>query len=116
MAHQPPENLFCILGFLIGGDYGPFTFYKNKRGKLVFFPKAPPLNPPSLEQTIRRNQFRLAATYWRTLTDGQRQQYDLASKRASLCMNGYNLFMHFKTTLDDDARRTLQSRTGTILV
>lgn len=116
MAQQLPEKLFKLMGFYVTGDWGPLTFYTNKRGLLVWFNKAPPLEPPSPAQTSQRNLFRLVAIYWKNLTDAERNQYELASKRASLCMTGYNLFMHFKTTPDDAAKATIEHQTRTTLV
>lgn len=116
MAKQPPENLFHLLGLLLGGDFGPFTFYKNKRGKIVWFPKSPPKKPPSTKQTSERNLFRLAAVAWQTLAAGDRAQWELASKRASLCATGYNAFLHFKLRRDQAGQDNLASRTNTILI
>ena len=116
MAQQLPEKLFTLMGLHIGGDWGPLTFYKSKRGKLVWFPRSPPLAPPSSMQLAQRNRFRLAAELWPTLSDAQREQYELASRRASLCMTGYNLFVHFKTTPDDAAKTTIEHQTYTTLI
>ena len=115
MAEQTPENLFQILGCLVGGDLGPYTFYKNKRGLTVWFPKSPPLKPPSPKQTVQRNQFRIAGACWASLTPEQREQWNLAGRRASLCMTGYNLYLHFNTTGDQARRNTLAARTKTTL-
>lgn len=115
MAQQTPENLFTLMGLLIGGDFGPLTFYKNKRGRLVWFPKAPPDKPPSPKQTTQRNKFRLAARAWRTLTPYQRAQWELASRRASLCMTGYDCFLHFKLKPNPLQQNYLASVTDTVL-
>lgn len=115
MAQQPAENLFHLMGLHIGGDFGPLTFYKSKRGRLVWFNKAPPLTPPSAKQTTQRNQFRLAALFWTQLDEDQRQQWELASRRASLCMNGYDLFVHFATKPDQARQETIARQTSTVL-
>ncbi len=115
MAQQVPEDLFHLMGMYVTGDWGPLTFYTSRRGKVVWFPKSPPLSPPSPWQTSQRNTFRLAALWWSTLTSAERTDYELASKRASLCMTGYNLFVHFKTTNDDAAQKTLERQTNTVL-
>ncbi len=116
MAKQPPQNLFHLFGFLIGGDFADFTFYKNKRGKLVWFIKAPPKTKPSTKQTTQRNLFRLAATAWQTLTAPQRAQWELASTRASLCATGYDAFIHYKLTNDQAGQNNLASTTNTVLI
>ena len=53
-------SILRYLGFNTQGDLGPWTFYTSKRKGLVFFAKAPPLEPPSLMQNHKRNKFRLA--------------------------------------------------------
>jgi len=115
MALQPPENTFHLLGLLIGGDLGPFTFYKSQRRLTVWFDKAPPLSPPTDLQTAQRNRFRSAAAWWKRLSNHQRREYELASQRASLRITGYNLFVHFKLTRDQAALETLERRTNTVL-
>lgn len=103
------------MGLHIGGDFGPLTFYKTKRGRLVWFPRAPPHAPPSDKQTVQRNQFRLAALMWTQLDSDQRRQWELASRRASLCMNGYDLFIHFATKPDQANQDTIARHTQTVL-
>lgn len=115
MAQQPPENLFHLMGLHIGGDFGPLTFYKTKRGRLVWFNKAPPHTPPSTKQTVQRNQFRLAALMWSMLTVDEQNQWDTASRRASLCLNGYNLFIHFAIKPDEASLNTIARQTNTVL-
>lgn len=115
MAQQLPENLFNLMGLHLGGDLGPLTFYKSKRGKLVWFDKAPPTTPPSWRQTSQRSLFRAAAQCWRLCTPEQRQQYELAARKASLCMTGYNLFVHLKLKPDPNLQRTIESQTNTVL-
>ena len=116
MAQQPPDSVLHLLGLNVSGDFGPLTMYKDKRRRVVWFNKAPPLEPPSPLQTTVRNKFRLVATYWRTLTAAQQQQYHIAARRASLIMHGYNLFTHFYTKNDDHTKTTIARQTGTILV
>jgi len=115
VAQQPPKNLFTLFGLHIGGDFGPFTFYKSKRRRLVFFKKAPPDKPPSEKQIAQRNRFRLVAAAWSTLTPYQRAQWTIAARRASLCMTGYDLFVHFKLKPDPHKLNHLQSITDTVL-
>jgi len=90
-------QLYHMLGFRPTGDLGPFTFYTAKNGAVVFFPKAPPLNPPSYLQTVQRNRFRLAAKTWKTLPEAERQNWERLAKTAKLTINGYNLFVWYFT-------------------
>ena len=116
MAHQPHRALFTLLGFVIWGDLGPTTIYKNRKKKVVVFPKTWPKEPPSPAQTIQRDQFRNAAAAWRSLSSLWRAQWELATRRASLCMTGYDLFVHWHLLHDDTAIETLERQTGTALL
>lgn len=86
-------SLYHMLGFRPTGDLGPFTFYTSQRNSIVFFPKAPPLNPPSYLQTVQRNRFRLAAKQWQALPDLERTNWERVAKTAKLTITGYNLFV-----------------------
>jgi len=105
------ETLLRWLGFNTQGDLGPWTFYTDKRKGLVFFEKAPPLEPPSQLQTTMRNAFRLVAYTWRSLPQSVHDDWELVSKRAYLKINGYNLFTYWSTTKDDPTIHTLERLT-----
>lgn len=108
MALQPPSNLFSIFGFHVGGDFNDLTFYKNKRGKLVWFIKAPPEKPPTDWQVSQRNRFRLCATLWQRLEPDEKKEWDAITRRCSLSLTGYNLFVWYTLTQDVDAMHTLE--------
>lgn len=112
MAVQPTPNLFTILGFVIWGDLGPLTIYRSKRGKLVWLQKTWPTKPPSDKQIAWREKWKDAATAWNDLTATQRYHWDLATRRASLCMHGYNLWIYWHLTEDDSTIDTLERQTG----
>lgn len=116
MAHQPPEKLLSFLGTVAWGDLGPLTLYRNKQGKLVAFKKTWPKGPASPEQKIYRDKFRAAAIAWKALTQFKREQWELATRRASLYLAGYALFVHWQTVGDEAAIRTLQRQTDTDLI
>lgn len=116
MAVQDQRRLFSLLGFLIWGDLGPVTMYRSKRGKIVWFAKTRPGKPPSDKQLEHRAAFTAAAQAWRALTDTQRTQWELASRRASLCMHGYDLWIHYQLTADTSAIETLERQTDTTLL
>lgn len=105
-----------MLGFVIWGDLGPVTIYRDKQGKVVFFAKTWPHKPPSPAQVLQRQKFTDAAAAWQSLTPTQRGAWDQATHRASLCMHGYDLFVHWSLTGDDDAIRTLENQTRTTLL
>ncbi len=116
MAHQLPIALFSIFGFVIWGDFGPLTLYRDKQGKIVAFEKTWPDKPASPLQTIQRQRFADAAAAWQSLTFTARGQWETASRRASLCMHGYDLFVHWHLSADDQAIKTLERQTGTTLL
>ena len=87
--------IYKLLGFRPTGDLGPFTFYTSQRNRIVFFPKAPPLNPPSYLQTVQRNRFRLAAKAWQALPELEKQNWERVTQTAKLTINGYNLFVWY---------------------
>jgi hypothetical protein len=88
-------KLYHMLGFRPTGDLGPLTYYTSARNKIVFFPKAPPLHPPSYLQTVQRNRYRLAAIAWNDLPEVERLNWEKIAKTAKLTINGYNLFVWY---------------------
>lgn len=112
MAFQPPRTILTLLGFGATGDLGPFTFYTNKRGRLVWFIKAPPTSPPSYAQLRQQDLFTSAAATWQFFTPTRRNNWELASKRASLAITGYNLWVYFCCTADLTEIQTIEHQTG----
>lgn len=116
MVMTPQDRLLSWLGFNPTGDLGPLTGYTNKRGKLVWFIKAPPTCPARPWQISQRNTFRLIAMTWKALSDADRQQWHLAETRGHLNITGYNLFTWWSITGDDATIRTIEHQTGTNLI
>jgi len=116
MPHQTLDHLFTCLGFVIWGDLGPTTIYRNKRGLVVFFNKTWPDKPPSPKQIVQRARFCEAAEAWHTLMVPERAEWHKATRRASLCCHGYDLFVHWYLTGDSTAIHTLERQTGTTLL
>lgn len=104
------------MGWNAQGDLGGLTFYVSRRGRLVFFAKAPPLSPPSALQRHQRDQFRLAAQLWRNLTPERRAAWHQAEYSAHLGITGYNLFVFWATTHGDEIIRTIEHATGLKLI
>ena len=111
MAHQI-EKFVGILGFVTWGDLGPLTMYRTKAGRMVFYPKAPPLSPASPAQKRNRDLWREAAAAWNRVPAARRERWERASKTASLSITGYNLFVYWWTTRDTAAIRTVERITG----
>jgi len=116
MAHQPSRALLSVLGVVVWGDIGPLTLYRSKQGNLVAFKKTWPKEPASPEQKILRDKFVAAAAAWKALTNHQRAQWELATNRTSLCMHGYNLFVHHQLVADDQAIRAIERQSDTTLL
>lgn len=110
------QRLLRFLGFNVTGDLGPWTFYTSKRAGIVWFVKAPPLEPPSPLQVHQRNKFRLVGYLWRALSPEQRQAWLAAQAKAGLGITGYNLFTYYVTTGDAPAIQTIERQTGLELI
>jgi hypothetical protein len=103
------------IGYIVQGDIGPLTLYTSKRGKMVSYPRAPPLCPPSAAQEGMRDVFRQAATGWRALTPDQRRDWLTAARRATLTITGYDLWTWFWRTRREDQLRTVERLAGLTL-
>ena len=116
MAVQPARNVLSCLGLVYSGDIGQLTVYRSKRGKLVVFKKTWPKEIPSAEQTVLRAKFTAAAEAWKALTPQARAQWELATRRTSLCMHGYDLFVHHQLVGDDMAIKAIERQSQTTLL
>lgn len=100
------------MGWNATGDLGGLTFYTSKRRKLVFFLKAPPKTPPNFWQRRNQHRFRLAAALWRRLGQAERRRWELASRRLSLRLTGYNLWIYYFTSRDQATIDTIFRQAG----
>lgn len=113
---QDERSLFSLFGLLIWGDFGPFTMYKSKRGKIVVFAKTWPQKPASERQAQLRAAFKEASQAWNELSQVQQDKWHLAATRLSLPMHGYDLFMHWKLQPDDTYIRTIEHQSKIDLI
>lgn len=111
MAFNPPA-LFNYLGFNKQGDLSGLTCYTSRRNQVVWFPKSPPLRPPSTEQIQQRNRFRLVAQLWRAQSQVARSNWRRAAKAAALRITGYNFFTYWQLSSDTSAVQTVERQTG----
>lgn len=109
---EVPRRLMVVLGLNVMGDLGGLTSYTNRNRKLIIFPRAPPLNPPTIEQIWQRQRMVAAARQWKELTIEQRRNWLLAARRASLKITGYNLFVYWSMTNDAATVRTIERQSG----
>lgn len=116
MAHTiHPENK-CWIGLSAQGDLGPLTIYTDKRGKTVFFLRAPPLVPASPTQEVMREFFRNAASQWRKTTRANRDAWQRAANRCSLGISGYNLWVWYLRHREEKVIETIERQSGETLI
>jgi hypothetical protein len=113
---QPTSKILCLLGWRPTGDLADLTAYTSKRGKVVWFLKAPPTTPPTVWQLRQRNRFRLCAYAWKALRPEVRSEWNNAAQRGRLYCTGLNLWMFWNLTRDSTTIRTIQRQTGTTLI
>lgn len=111
MAEQAPEQ-FNMLALALTGDLGALTIYTTRRNKIVWFPKAPPLKPPSPSQIVIRERWRRAASEWKQLSVFNRRSWELIVQRAGLRITGYNFFISLFVHPDQEARLTVERLAG----
>lgn len=116
MIIAPGDKLLNLLGFGPTGDLGPLTGYTTKRGRPVWYLKAPPKTPPTQYQIHYRNLFRLTAMAWRALPAAARRDWLDVSRRANLRITGYNLFLWYNHSRDTAVIKTLEHQTGITLL
>ena len=95
MALTMSKNLRVALALSIRlkGNIGPFTFRRQPRtGTIVYYERRLP-GAPSTAQLNHRVKFNRAYVKWDSLTQAQRDDWNLAANRASTRMIGSHLFM-----------------------
>lgn len=107
-----PHGVLRLIGMNPTGDLGYLTCYTSRRAGTVWFPKAPPLTPPTAWQRRNRNRFRLAAQAWRNLDEEIRQNWALAARRARLYVTGYNLWVWWQLRRQLPQLRTIERQSG----
>lgn len=112
----PTSPVLTLCGMGPTGDLGPLTGYTSKRGKPVWFLKAPPKTPATGWQQKQRNMFRLIARLWHSLTPQQRKDWLAAAVAAGLNITGYNLFVWYQHTLDQAVIKTIEHQSGITLL
>jgi hypothetical protein len=94
------NKILAMLGFSVTGDMGPYTLYRSHRGKLIFYPRAPALNPPTPLQSVMRQRFKVAAQMWQMMPPSQHQAWERATIKTRLKLTGYDLWVYWWTTRD----------------
>jgi len=89
---KPGHFILQSICFKCQGDVGPLTSYTNKRG-IVMFLKAWLRDPASEKQIAHRDRIRACARNWHAAPKSTRKAYEAATKKQSLYINGYNLWV-----------------------
>jgi len=105
--HIKPK-IMALMGMNPTGDLGPLTVYTSRRAGIVWFPKSPPLTPPTPRQLTQRNRFRCAARAWRALDEATREDWHEACTGAALDIHGYNLWIFWQITRDNQTIATIE--------
>jgi hypothetical protein len=100
------------LGFAAQGDLGGITTYTNKKRRIVFYPQAPPLSPPSAIQEVQQLNFQAACAMWRNLTQAERNDYGTSVAFTHARITGFNLFMSAALKFDATDLIAIEKKTG----
>jgi len=112
MKKTPPPRWAPFLGLIYWGDLAQTTTYRDKRGRIIWFPKTYPKDPPTPAQLACRQTMKDAAQSWHSLTQQQRQAYAQAINKLSLTMSPFSL--HFTLSLPHKRhyKRTIEQQSG----
>lgn len=105
------KSLISVLGWTVQGDLGGWTMYTSHRRSLVFYAKAPPLDPPSYGQSLIRLNFSNAAAQWSILTDEERMSWREANQLIQSRITPYNLWLAVALKDTDQRFESLQRTT-----
>lgn len=83
-----------LLGWDVTGDIGGFTAYDSAHRKVVVFPRAPPLNPPTPAQEAVRDRLTRFAEWWRDCPRAYKDTCQEMACRAGLRITGNNFAFH----------------------
>jgi hypothetical protein len=111
MPHPPPFSP-SLIALNISGDLDGYTYYVTKHRKVVAYPAAPALRPPTPAQQVMRARFALAMQAWKQLPPAAKTAYQSACDKLSLCMWGANLYANLSLTDTGTLRETIQQQVG----
>jgi hypothetical protein len=93
---NPSTGNFLPLGFHPFGDWGPFTIYTSRTGKIVRFPRSPPKQPPTWGQQRQRDAWSAAMAEWASAPDATRTWWRQLARLNRLNITAINLFLIYK--------------------
>jgi hypothetical protein len=106
----PTQALLPWIGTWLTGDLGPWTLYTTRRQRLVFFPRSPPLTPPTVRQQTQMSEFAAANNSWQLLPKSARNELNQLCKTLSLPMTGRNLWFRIRIRKDPKLLQTLRDQ------
>lgn len=116
MQHKPklPKNALMNipLGLIQWGDIGGWTTYRAHNGLLVWFPKTYPDKPPSEAQLAERQKLSQAARNWHQLSHEQRQRYNAAIRKLSLCITTFGLYFTLSLPHNANLKKTIEKQSA----
>lgn len=105
-----------ILGLIVSGDCSGETIYTDRHGRKIHFPIAPPKEPPTQMQVDVRTRFKSAQQEYMALAPIDKEDWELLTKRASMCMTGQNLFISVAMKRNQGILDTIMQQTGVTVV
>lgn len=107
-----PARINIPLGLIQWGDLGGWTTYRAKNGLLVWFPKTYPAKPPTQAQLAERQKLSQAARNWHHLSHEQRQRYNAAIQKLSLCITTFGLYFTLSLPQNANLKKTIEKQSG----
>lgn len=105
-------SLLNFFGLQVQGDIGPITCYRSARKPLIWFPKAPPKTPLSAIQAAQVQKWVNIINDWKDLPSAQRANWLAIASKAGLSIQGFNLYIWWRSHQDDTIIKTLEHQTG----
>lgn len=102
-------HVLSLLGLQVSGDIDGLTIYTNRRGRIVWYPFAPPEKPPSEAQLRQRARFRVAQENWKLESATTRKNWEILVHRNSLPLTGQNLYISASLLPEPDKLARLAS-------
>ncbi len=106
------QQIQLVMGFSATGDFGPFTAWTTRKGKIALALKAWLKDPESPSQAAHRARFRAAMQDWNRLTPEAKQNWQTVCRRLNLIVTGTSLWTHWHMSGDDDGIRTVEDQSG----
>jgi hypothetical protein len=100
------------IGMVVSGDLAGMTIYTDRFCRKVWFPQAPPCEPPSPMQVKQRWRFKQAMANWVAQSDQVKADWEAITLKASLVMTGHNLWIHVSLRMAYQLLSTLSHQTG----